>query len=248
MSTAVMTQGKPEPAPALRGRMAGFFWLMTFLTGAFALIVGGRLVVPGDAAATAASILAREPLFRLSVATNLVASVCYVAATLLVYELLKPVNRSLSLLGAFFSLVGCAVGGLGSLFQLAPLVVLRGGPHLSVFSTEQVQALAFLYLRLGVQVSSINFMFFGLHCVLVGHLIFRSGFLPRAVGALLAFGGLGWLTFSLAGLLSPPLARALSPYIMLPGVLGEGALSLWLLVMGVNVRRWQGRPLHEAGA
>jgi hypothetical protein len=76
-------------------------------------------------------------------------------------------------------------------------------------------------------------IFFGFYCLLIGRLIFRSTFLPRILGALMGFGGLGWLTF-----LSPPLANYLSPWNMLPGVLGELSLTLWLIVIGVNVQRW----------
>src|ERR1700730_18126333 len=77
-------------------------------------------------------------------------------------------------------------------------------------------------------------VFFGFYCLLIGYLIFRSTFLPRILGALMALGGLGWLT-----LLSPPLAHHLSPYIFFPGIIGEAALTLWLLMMGVNVQRWK---------
>ncbi len=221
-------------SPLFKARIAGVCWLMTILMGAFAVFVGGRLVVAGNAAVTAANILANEALFRSGTAANLVATACYVAATLLVYELLKPVNRTVSLLAAFFSLVGCAVGALSSFFDFAPFVLLRGAPYLSVFTVEQLQALVLTFLRLGGQAGSIGLVFFGLHCLLVGYLILRSTFLPRVVGALMAFAGLGWLTF-----LSPPLASTLSPYVMLPGLLGEGSLTLWLLVMGVNVQRWR---------
>ena len=238
MSTAVMMERKSEPSPLFKARTAGFFWLMTFLTGAFAMFVGGRFVVSGDAVATAANILANEPSFRLGVAANLIATACYLTATLLVYDLLKPVNRNLSLLAAFFSITGCAIGALSMLFQLAPLVVLGGAQYLSVFTVEQLRALAFMFFRLYEQASNIAFAFFGLHCLLVGCLILKSMFLPRIVGALMVCAGLGWLTFSFASLLSPLLARYLSPYIMAPGILGEASLTLWLLVMGVNVQRW----------
>jgi hypothetical protein len=181
------------------------------------------------------------------------AFVCYLTATLLVYDLLKPVNRNLSLLAAFFSITGCAIGALSMLFQLAPLVVLGGAQYLSVFTVEQLRALAFMFFRLYEQASNIAFAFFGLHCLLVGCLILKSMFLPRIVGALMVCAGLGWLTFSFASLLSPLLARYLSPYIMAPGILGEASLTLWLLVMGVNVQRWmeqasaaaQWRPLGQ---
>jgi hypothetical protein len=238
MSSAVMMERIAETSPRLKARTAGFFWLMTFLTGGFAMFVGGRFVVSGDAAATAANILAHESSFRLGVAANLIATACYLAATLLVYDLLKPVNRNVSLLAAFFSIVGCAVGAFSFLFYLAPLAVLGGAQYLSVFTVEQQQTLAFMFVRLYEQASIIAFAFFGLHCLLVGCLILGSTFLPRIVGALMVCAGLGWLTYSFANLLSPPLARYLTPYIMAPGMLGEASLTLWLLVMGVNVQRW----------
>jgi Domain of unknown function (DUF4386) len=196
MSAVAMTAPTAKASPLLKARTAGVFWLMTIVTGSLALLGGG-----------------------LGRAANVVATVSYVAATLLVYDLLKPVNRSLSLLAASFSLAGCA----GSLVRM--------------------------FLKLGGQVS---FMFFGLHCLLVGYLIFRSTFLPRFVGALMAFGGLGWLTLGLASLLSPPFARSLSPYVMFPGILGEVTLTLWLLVKGVDVPKWEEKervcPNSEAQA
>src|SRR5206468_1719742 len=150
------------------------------------------------------------------------------------YELFKPVNRSLSLLAAFFSLVGCTIGALSYLFHLAPFVLLKGAPpYLSVFNVKQLQALALMFLKLRARGSNISMVFFGFHVLLIGYLIFRSTFLPRIVGALMAFAGLGWLTF-----LWPPLANYLDPYILVPGLLGSGSLTLWLLVKGVNEKRW----------
>ncbi len=122
-----------EASPRFKARIAGVFYLLNILTGGFALFVGGRLVVYGDAAATATNILAHEPLFRLAFAADLIAAACYIAVTLLFYDMFKPVNRSLSLLAAFFSLVGCAIQALSYLFDLAPFVVLGGAQYLSVF-------------------------------------------------------------------------------------------------------------------
>jgi Domain of unknown function (DUF4386) len=174
-----------EGSPRLKARIAGVFWLGTFVAGSLALFPGGRAVFS---------------------AANIVATLSYAVATLVIYDLLKPVSRSVSLLAAFFSLVGCAV----SLSGLTRFILLR------------------------------DLVFFGLHCLLVGYLIFRSTFLPRILGVLMMFAGLGWLTFSW-----PPLAKYLSPYIFLPGMIGEGSLILWLLVMGVNVQRWKERASAE---
>ena len=223
-----------EASPRLNARIAGVFYLLTFVGGVASLALGGRLVNYGDAAATAASIRAHESLFRLGFAANLFASACYVAVTLLFYELFKPVRRSISMLAAFFSLVGCAVGAFGSLFQLAPLVVLGGAQYLGVFNLEQLHALALVLLKLGAQANNIGLVFFGCYCLLIGYLIFRSDFLPRILGVLMAIGGAGWLTNSFISFLSPPLARSLSSWMMAPGILGEAALTLWLLVMGVK--------------
>ena len=156
--------------------------------------------------------------------------------TALFYSLFKAVNRSLSLLAAFFSLVGCAILAFASLFRIAPLVVLGGSQYLSVFKVEQLRALASLFLELYGQGVNICFVFFGVYCLLIGYLIFKSSFLPRILGVLMGFAGLGWLAF-----LFPPLADYLSPYNLVLGFLAELVLMLWLLVMGVNVQRWKER-------
>ncbi len=149
------------------------------------------------------------------------------------YELFKVVNRSLSLLAAFFSLVGCAVQASICVFLLAPFVFLDNSHYISVFNLEQLQALTFMSLKFYGQAFNIAFAFFGFYCVLIGYLIFRSTFMPRVLGVLMMFGGLGWLTF-----MYPPLASHLDPYIRTPGILGEGSLTLWLLFKGVNAQRW----------
>ena len=228
-----MTHRIAETSPLFKARAAGLCWLMTILTSIFPLIVSNRIVVPGDAAATATNLMAHEALFRSGTAALLISTAFYIAATLFIYEVLKPVNRSLSLLAAFFSLVGCAVGALDCLFDFAPFVLLSGAHYLSVFTVEQLQALALLFLKVRPQANNIGLVFFGLHCLGVGYLIFRSTFLPRIVGALMVFAGLGWLTF-----LWPPLANSLAPFNMMPGAIGELSLTLWLLVKGVNVQRW----------
>jgi hypothetical protein len=228
-----------EASPHRKARIAGVFYLLEMLTGAFAIIfVGGRLFVFGDAAATATNILAHESLFQLGFAANLIQFACYVAVTGLFYDLFKPVNKSLSLLAAFFSLVGCAIGAVSCLFEFAPLTVLGGAQYLNVFTLEQLQALSLMFLKLYGQLFNISFVFFGFYCLLIGYLIFRSTFLPRILGVLMAIAGLGWLTF-----LSPALTHALSPYILAAG-LGEVLLTLWLLVAGVNAERWK----EQAGA
>lgn len=236
MSTAAMTQQIAAASPRLKARIAGVFYLLTILTRMFVeIFVRNRLVVPDDAAATATNILVHEPLWRWGFAADIIAFASYIALTALLYELFKPVNWSLSLVAAFISLVACVVQAMSSLFHLAPLVLLRGAPYLSVFTVEQLQALALVFLRLrATAYHNIGLVFFGLYLLLAGILILRSTFLPRILGVLMVLAGLSYVLF-----LSPPLARSLQPYILVfPGV-GQISLTLWLLVMGVHVQRWK---------
>ena len=126
MNTPEMKQRVAEASPRPRARITGVVYLLYFLTAVFGEFLLRGLVVDGDAAATATNILAHQSLFRLGLETGLIATACYIAVTALFYGLFKPVSRSLSLLGAFFSLVGCAILAFGSLFQLADLVLLGG--------------------------------------------------------------------------------------------------------------------------
>lgn len=207
--------------------------------GVFAeVFVRGELVVREDAAATATNILAHEALYRLGLAADLIMLACYIAVTLLFYDLFKPVGRSLSLLAAFFSLVGIAVLAVNSLNHLAPFVFLGGTHYLSAFETNQLQALALISLRMHARGYTISEVFFGSYMLLLGYLIFRSGFLPRILGALMAIGGLTFLTDSFASFLLPMLAARL-PDIGILGGIAELSLTLWLMVMGVNVRKWE---------
>jgi len=225
-----------ETSPRFKARMAGVFQLLEALTAASpGVFVLGRLVVSGNAAATAANILGHERLFWVGFASSLIGVACHIAWAFLMYELLKPVNRSVSLLAAFVILVACAIQALTSLFYLAPLLILTGGSSLSAFTPQQLQALALMFLKLNDYANDIYLVFFGLWCVLTGYLIFRSTFLPRILGVLLAISGLGWVTY-----LHPPLAYHLFiPYIAVASALGEIPLELWLIVMGVNAQRWK---------
>jgi hypothetical protein len=231
-----------EASPRLKGRIVGLFYLLMVLAGGVAMFARRGLVVSGNAGATATNILAHEPLFRLGFAGDLLVVACYIAVTALFYDLFNPVNRTVSMLAAFFGLVGCAIQASACLFELAPLVALGGGQSSSVFKVEQLQALAYMFLKLYSLAYGIALVFFGFYCLLIGYLIFKSTFLPRILGVLMALAGLGWLTF-----LSPSFgAKYLNPYIMATAS-GEALLTLWLLVFGVNAQRWK-EQASAAGA
>jgi hypothetical protein len=230
-----------ETSPRLWARIAGAFYLITIIAGVFAeVFVRGALVVRDDAAATANNILAHESLYRLGLAADLVMLASYIAVTVLLYELFKPSGGNLSLVAAFFSLVGIAVLAVNSLNHLAPLVLLGGAHFLSAFEPNQLQALALVSLRMHARGYSVGGVFFGVYMLLLGYLVLRSGFLPRILGVLMAAGGLSNLTDSFAILLLPNLAARLPDISMLGGI-AELSLTLWLIVLGVNAPKWEER-------
>jgi hypothetical protein len=215
--------------------LAGAFQALEGLTSTYGqVIVLGKLVVVGDAAATAANILGHERLFRVGFVSTVIGVGCHITWALLFYCLFKPVSRRVSLLATFVILVGCAVQALASVLYLAPLLVLQGGVSLSALTAGQSQALAFVLLKLNGLAFDTYLVFFGLWCVLIGYLIFRSTFLPRILGVLLAIDGGGWMLY-----VSPPFAHRLFPVIAVASGVSELPLQLWLLIRGVNEQRWR---------
>jgi len=240
MSATAMVGRLEETSPRFKARITGVLYLLTILTGIFAGgFVSGRLVVGGDAAATATNILMHKNLFQLGFAVFLIEMACNVAMTALFYDLLKPAGRSVSLVAAFLGLTGCVIKTFSRVFFIVPLYVLGGAHYLSVFSAEQLQALALLFLKVNDRGAAIALVFFGFYALLTGYLIIKSTFLPRILGVLSVFGGLGWLSF-----LYQPLGYRLFPYVVSFALLGAASLILWLLAFGVNEQRWK----EQAGA
>jgi hypothetical protein len=230
-----MTQKAKEWSPKAKARLAGVFEALEGFTSTFGQVnVLGTLIVVGNAAATAANILKHETLFRLGFASSLLGVVFHLAWAFLFYQLFRPVNRSVSFCALLVILVGCTIQALTALLYLAPLLVLTAGSSLSALTEQQLQALAYLFLKLNGLAMDTNLVFFGLWCVLTGYLILRSTFMPRILGVLLAIDGLGWMTF-----MSPPLGHYLFPIIAVACGLAEIPLQLWLLIFGVNNERWK---------
>ena len=239
MSTAEVTDRIGEAAPVLMARLAGGLWLLCIVAGIVGFAAGFPLIVANDAAATAANILAKESLFRLGFAADLISGTSYLGATVFLYYVMKPVRRSLSLLAAFFGLAGVAIGGVAWTSHLAPLVLLHGDQYLTAFTTSQLQAMSMAALKLQLQVFSIGMVFFGVQCLVIGYLILRSTFLPRVLGMLLGIGGVSYLVVCFANFLLPLFGARLTPFIFPVAFIGEGSLAVWLLVKGVNGQRWK---------
>src|SRR6266513_4336489 len=227
-----------ESSPQFKARAAGGLWWLCIISGMVGFVVGAPLIVANDAPATAANILAKESLFRLGFVADLISGLSYVGVTAFIYYLLKPVSRSLSLVGAFFGLAGVAIGGASWVIHLAPLLLLHGDQYLTAFTTSQLQTISLAALNLQLQVFPIGMVFFGIQCISIGYLVARSTFLPRILGILLAIGGTCYLIVSFANFLTPSFGLRLFPFMMPVALIGEGSLGLWLLVKGVNVQRW----------
>ncbi len=229
-----------EASPRRLARIAGALYLIVIVGGAFAIgYIPAAIVVPGDAAATAHNIQANELLYRLGIVLHIVTLCCNLPLAVIFYDLFKVVNRRFAWLVVFFTLVGTAVEGTNLSNQFAPLTLLGGGPYSTALSSAQLQALAYLPADSQEVSYAINTVFFSFYGLALGYLVFRSTFMPRVIGLLLAFGALCYLTYSFATLLSPGVAHRLVPYIQLPSLVGEGSLCLWMLIVGLNVERWK---------
>ncbi|MGH9734483.1 MAG: DUF4386 domain-containing protein [Candidatus Acidiferrales bacterium] len=235
MSTTAAVDRMPEASPRFKARMTGLFYLLTLVAGIFAQgFVSNRLVLSGDAPATAMNILAHKSLFQWGFTIYLIEMTCQIVFIALFYELLKPAGRTVSLVAAFLGLAGCTIKTVSRLFYIAPLFILGGAPYVAVFDQQQRHALALLFLQINDHGAGIALAFFGFYALLTGWLIFRSTFLPRFLGIWSMLAGLGWLTF-----LSPTLGYRLFPYLAAFGFLCAIVIILWLLIVGVNEQRWK---------
>jgi hypothetical protein len=217
----------------MKARVAGLFLLLYAATGAAGYSVSQSLMIGNDAAATAANLLSSETAFRLAIGANLLSAACYLVVATLLYDLFRPVDRTIARLAVFFLLISCAIGAFDSLFQYAALDVLQGDPYLGSFNTSQRQSLALLFLHENARALDMGLVFFGFLWITIGYLVMRSTFLPRIIGAIAMFDGLWYLAH-----LYRPLAVALFPYlVIIPGI-GGMVIMLWLMIRGVDAQRW----------
>jgi hypothetical protein len=165
------------------------------------------------------------------------------------YILLKPVNKNLAMLAAWFRLVFATILGVALHNLLSVLQLLSGADYLTVFETEQLQAQAMLLLNAFNYTWLIGLTVFGLHLFVLGYLVFKSGFIPRIIGILLVVSSLGYITDSFANFLLPNYASYKSIFLLIvavPAIIAELSLTLWLLLKGVNTERWEKRVRESA--
>jgi Domain of unknown function (DUF4386) len=216
-------------------RIAGAIYLSMVFTAPFSLIyVPSKLIVRGNAAATAENILANETMFRLSIFGDLIGHVIFICLGIALYRLLSNVNKTWAMLMVAFVSVSAAVGFLNALNNIAALILFRGGEFLTVFDKPQRDALGMLFLRLHSQGQFIDEIFWGVWLFPFGLLVFRSGFLPRFLGIWLIVACFAWIALSITALFSPLYYEAAFRYLQ-PAFFAEMAIMLWLLIKGAKV-------------
>jgi hypothetical protein len=157
------------------------------------------------------------------------------------YVLLSPVSKSLILLDVFFTLVSLAVEAVSKLFLLLVLPILSTTGYSQAFDPRQLQSLANLALESHDLVFNIALIFFGFACLVEGYLLYKSGYFPKLIGILMQLAGVCYLISCFAALFAPALSNQITPAILLPSLIGESSYCLWLLIKGVNVKKWNER-------
>lgn len=229
----------PHASPRSLARISGILYLFCIASGFFAeLIVRGKLVLVSDPVATASNIAASSTLYRLGFFADFAALTSGIVIAVIFYRLLKPVSNILALLSLMFAAVSNIVSIVALILLFAPLILLNGAAYWNALPPAQLQALALLSIRLYEFGYSINLMLFAFDCFATGYLIFKSTFLPRTLGALLAIGGACYAINSFVNFMPANFGAFLFPYILLPSLLAESLLALWLTVFGLDADKW----------
>jgi hypothetical protein len=230
------------------GRFAGLLYILMSIPGFFAMVyVPSKLIVHGNAAATANNIAAAETLFRLGIVAQLISQAGFLFVALALYDLLKGVNRRHASLMVTLVVITIPIAFLNELNSIAALVLVRGAEFLSIFEKPQRDALAVLFLNVHFHGFVVDEIFFGLWLLPLALLVYRSRFLPRFLGVWLAIDGFAWVILSLTGVLLPQYYDKVFTYCQ-PASFGEVALMLWLVIRGAKPPALEATGLSSAVA
>jgi hypothetical protein len=226
-------------------RIAGVLILILVVIAPFSMLyVPSTLIVPGNATTTANNIMASESLFRLGIVSDSVVFLIEIVLSVLLYILVKPVSKTLALVAAFSRLTMTVIQGINLLNHFLALLLLSGAGYLTVFEPNQLHALVLLFLNAHQSVVLIWGLSFGLHLLVLGYLVYKSGYIPGIVGILLVIASLCYLAQSFGSILLPNYKETFALFGLFSIV--EIALPLWLLIKGVNVEQWEKRARESA--
>jgi hypothetical protein len=228
-------------SPQRNARVAACLFLSIFFLGmSTEFFIRPGMIVAGDAAATVKNIAASEALFRLSLVSDLSRQVLLMVLPLVLYELLKPVSKNIASLMVIFALIGVAISMLNEINHLAVLLLSSGSGYLIAFKADQLNTLVMFFLdlrRYGTYIPQI----LSAWVLLLGYLVFKSGFLPRILGMLLMLGGLCYTASAILFFIFPNFDATLFG---LFAFIGELIFYLWLLIKGVNAEEWEKRDFE----
>ncbi len=223
-------------APKRLARIAGLLYLSVAISAGFAYgYVLTKVYAPGDAATTAANVLANADLVRCGVVADLFQATATVLVGMTLYRLLKQVNQHAASAMVGFIAIASAIMCLNDIFQLAAVLVATDSSYVAAFGPAGAQALVLLLLDMQHYGFLIAQIFFGLWLVPMGYLAYTSGMFPKALGVLLIVGGACYLVDMLAAFLAPDLSKQIHGILAVPPTIAEVWMVGYLLVKGVKV-------------
>lgn len=222
-------------------KSAGLLYLLIAISGGFSIgYMPSVIIAPGDAATTAQNMMNHLGLFRLGILCDIVVLLFEVILTVILYRLFKPVNQTIAMIAAFSRLAMSIVMGLNLLNYLIPFQLLNGTDNLGAFEIDQLQSLALVFLDAHEYGVYIWGLFFGLHLVALGYLVFKSGYFPKVLGLLMGIGSFGYSLESIGEitLINNEIFSMLVIALLVIVTVGELSFTFWLLIKGLNMEAW----------
>ena len=235
-----MKNPETEISPQLYARIGGIAYLIIIIAGLIGeMFIRNPVIVSGNAMATSTHIEASRQLWRIGIAGDLLMHICDVVLMVVLYVLLRPVNKNLALMAVLFNLIQTAVLVANKMNLLMPLFLLNGDEYLKAFNPGQLQTMSYLFVKAHSYGFGIGLIFFGCACLIVGYLIYRSGYFPKLIGTLMVIAGLSYLCNSFILILAPKYSGIAFPVLLALAFPAELSLCLWLLIKGVNLEKWK---------
>jgi hypothetical protein len=236
-----MTSTKTKIPAMTYAKYAGLLYLLIAISGGFSIgYMPSVIVVAGDPATTAQNMMDNLGLFRLGILGDIVVLLLEIVLTVILYQLTKPVNQTIAMIALFSRLAMSIVMGLNLLNYLIPFHLLNGADNLSAFELDELQSLSMVFLEAHQYGVYIWGLFFGLHLIALGYLVFKSKYFPKVLGVMMGIGSLGYLLESIGEITltnNEVLSTLIIAFLVIATV-GELSFTFWLLIKGVNIEEW----------